>query len=92
MTREISFSSFTRELNVHLDTVSFNELIPPVEYDEEGNRTGTYTPDPDIIGLSYDLWGVFCSLTSNLALAIASYADDRSGEEIDNVVQFPHRS
>ena len=36
--REISFSSFTRELNVHLDTISYNELIPPVEYDADGNE------------------------------------------------------
>jgi uncharacterized membrane protein (DUF2068 family) len=35
---EIPFSSFTRELNVHLDTLSYNELIPPVEYDEDGNE------------------------------------------------------
>lgn len=35
---EIPFSSFTRELNVHLDTVSYNELIPPVQYDEDGNE------------------------------------------------------
>lgn len=38
MTRQVPFSSFTRELNVHLDTVSYNELIPPVEYDQEGNE------------------------------------------------------
>ena len=38
VTREVSFSSFTRELNVHLDSVSYNELIPPVEYDERGNE------------------------------------------------------
>ncbi len=36
--REVSFSSFTRELNVHLDTISYNELIPAVEYDDEGNE------------------------------------------------------
>lgn len=38
---EISFSSFTRELNVHLDTISYNELIPPVEYDADGNELNT---------------------------------------------------
>jgi len=38
---EIPFSSFTRELNVHLDTVSYNELIPPVEYDDLGNQLDT---------------------------------------------------
>lgn len=41
MRQEISFSSFTRELNVHLDTVSYNELIPPVEYDSEGKERET---------------------------------------------------
>lgn len=68
-----------------LDGFAYN-LVHPPEYDEEGNRTGTYTPDPDLISFSYDVWGAFCSLTSNLALAIASYADDRSEEEIDNNV------
>ena len=38
---EIPFSSFTRELNVHLDTVSYNELIPAVEHDESGNELDT---------------------------------------------------
>lgn len=38
---EIPFSSFTRELNVHLDTVSYNELIPKVEYDDAGNELDT---------------------------------------------------
>lgn len=38
MSREVPFSSFTRELNVHLDTLSYNELIPPIEYDDEGNE------------------------------------------------------
>ncbi len=38
MTRRISFGSFTRELNVHLDQISYNEMIPPIEYDEEGNE------------------------------------------------------
>ena len=41
MSKEISFSSFTRELNVHLDTVSYNELIPRVEYDAEGHELST---------------------------------------------------
>jgi len=39
--KEISFSSFTRELNVHLDTISYNELIPPIEHDEDGNELVT---------------------------------------------------
>jgi hypothetical protein len=38
MTQRIPFGSFTRELNVHLDQVSYNEMIPPVLYDEEGNE------------------------------------------------------
>ncbi len=38
---EIPFSSFTRELNVHLDTISYNELIPAVEYDDLGNQLDT---------------------------------------------------
>jgi hypothetical protein len=39
--QEVPFSSFTRELNVHLDTLSYNELIPPVEYDESGRELDT---------------------------------------------------
>ena len=38
MTQEVSFNSFTRELNVHLDRISYNEMAPPVEYDEDGNE------------------------------------------------------
>ena len=38
MSKEISFSNFTRELNVNLDTLSYNELTPSIEYDEEGNE------------------------------------------------------
>ena len=38
MAREVPFSSFTRELNVHLDTLSYNELIPPIEHDAQGNE------------------------------------------------------
>lgn len=41
MSKEVSFSSFTRELNVHLDTISYNELVPPVEYDAAGNELNT---------------------------------------------------
>lgn len=41
MRQEVPFSSFTRELNVHLDTLSYNELIPPVEYDESGRELDT---------------------------------------------------
>ncbi len=34
--KEVSFSNFTRELHVHAGTISYNELIPPVELDNEG--------------------------------------------------------
>ncbi len=34
----IPFGSFARELNVHLDQISYNEMIPPVEYDAEGKE------------------------------------------------------
>ena len=34
----IPFGSFTHELNVHLDKISYNEMIPEVEYDAEGNE------------------------------------------------------
>lgn len=41
---EVSFSSFSRELNVHRDTISYNELIPAVRRDASGreldNRPG----------------------------------------------------
>ncbi len=38
MTQKISFSRFARELNVQLDRVSYNEMTPPVQYDDEGNE------------------------------------------------------
>ena len=38
MTQKISFSTFARELNVQLDTISYNEMTPAVEYDHEGNE------------------------------------------------------
>ncbi len=38
VTREVSFGSFTRELNVNLDTISYNELTAPIERDAEGNE------------------------------------------------------
>jgi hypothetical protein len=34
----LSFSRYTRELNVHLDQVSYNEMIPAIEFDEQGNE------------------------------------------------------
>ncbi len=38
MTQHIRFGSFSRELNIHLDQISYNELIPPVTYDAVGNE------------------------------------------------------
>lgn len=34
----LSFGRYTRELNVHLDQVSYNEMIPAIEFDEQGNE------------------------------------------------------
>ncbi len=42
---EISFSRFTRELNVHKDTISYNELVPEVEYDQDGNELSSRRDD-----------------------------------------------
>ena len=38
MAERIPFSSFARELNVHLDQISYNEMVPPVTCDEDGNE------------------------------------------------------
>ncbi len=38
MAQRIPFSSFTRELNVHLDQVSYNEMIPALQYDAAGRE------------------------------------------------------
>lgn len=38
MTQRIPFSSFARELNVHLDQISYNEMVPPVAHDDDGNE------------------------------------------------------
>jgi hypothetical protein len=38
MPRSVPFGSFARELNVHLDQISYNEMIPPVAYDEAGRE------------------------------------------------------
>lgn len=38
MTQRISFGQFSRELNVHLDQISYNEMIPPVDHDADGNE------------------------------------------------------
>ena len=34
----LSFGRYTRELNVHLDQISYNEMIPAIELDEQGNE------------------------------------------------------
>ncbi|XOV88877.1 MAG: DUF1538 domain-containing protein [Pseudomonadota bacterium] len=49
MTERISFGTFSRELNVHLDQVSFNELVPDVVYDSEG-REQPHRPDALAVG------------------------------------------
>jgi hypothetical protein len=38
MTQHIRFGSFNRDLNIHLDQISYNEMIPPVTYDAAGNE------------------------------------------------------
>ncbi|MEX2365717.1 MAG: DUF1538 domain-containing protein, partial [Pseudohongiellaceae bacterium] len=38
MVQQIRFGSFTRELNVHLDQISYNEMVPTVQYDEQGKE------------------------------------------------------
>lgn len=38
MVQQIRFGSFTRELNVHLDQISYNEMVPPIQYDEQGRE------------------------------------------------------
>lgn len=38
MTQHIRFGSYNRELNIHLDQISYNEMIPPVTYDAAGNE------------------------------------------------------
>ncbi len=40
----IPFDTFTRESSVNDDQISFNELIPQIEYDEEGNELA-FQPD-----------------------------------------------
>jgi len=49
VTREISFSKFSRELNVHLDQLSYNEMAPPVSYDADGNEI-PYRPPALVVG------------------------------------------
>ena len=38
MTQEVTFSRFARELNVHLDQISYNEMVPAIEFDDDGNE------------------------------------------------------
>lgn len=38
MPREISYGSFVRELSVQQDNLSYNELVPSIEYDENGEE------------------------------------------------------
>ena len=38
MTQHISFNSFARQLNVHTDRLSYNKMVPPVEYDSDGDE------------------------------------------------------
>ncbi|MEM9302893.1 MAG: DUF1538 domain-containing protein [Pseudomonadota bacterium] len=48
MPRKVRFGSFTRELNVHLDTISANRLVPPVETDADGKEIPYRPPALDI--------------------------------------------
>ena len=34
----VTFGSFTRELNVHQNQLSYNELVPPIEYGPDGSE------------------------------------------------------
>jgi len=45
----IRFGNFTRELNVHLDRISFNELIPPIQHDDDGQEI-PYKPESLAVG------------------------------------------
>jgi hypothetical protein len=36
--KTISFGSFTRELNVQQDQISYNEIVPPIDLDADGNE------------------------------------------------------
>ncbi len=38
MTQKLSFGNFSRELNVHMDKLSYNEMIPSIEYDVDGKE------------------------------------------------------
>lgn len=35
---KISFGRYTRELDVHLDKLSYNGMVPPIEYDAQGDE------------------------------------------------------
>ncbi len=45
----IAFGSFARELNVHRDRISYNELAPEIERDADG-RELPYRPDALVVG------------------------------------------
>ncbi len=49
MAEQIPFGSFARELNVHQDGISYNELIPEVAYDDDGNEL-PHRPDALLVG------------------------------------------
>ena len=51
MSRTIPFGTFTRQLNVHLDRLSYSELVPPVRYDAQGNAL---PQQPVVWRVSYD--------------------------------------
>ena len=46
--QHIPFDSFTRESNVNVDEISYNELIPPIEYDADGKEL-PYRPDHMVV-------------------------------------------
>lgn len=49
MTRQISFGSFARELNVHEDKISYNEMVPEVAYGPDGAEL-PHRPDSLAVG------------------------------------------
>jgi len=46
--QHISFDSFTRESNINVDEISYNELIPPIKYDADGKEL-PYRPDHMVV-------------------------------------------
>ncbi len=49
MTHQISFGEFSRELNVHLDQISYNEMIPEPEYDAQDQEL-PHRPQALVVG------------------------------------------